>query len=589
MEKILQIIDWFLPQKIMEGNLINKYRQRVAVFFLLSQLPLCFGFGLIFHFGIPLGGMNIIAPLGGVIFIVALYASKCLNRPYIIAQAGPAMTLVSICYAVYLTGGIESPIVGSLLLVPLVAGMVGGKMLVVAWSCISLVFMAYFAVIHHHGVELSNSIPHSFNSVFSFLSTAALIFLILVSFMMRSWIESVARKQVESLNQDLKIQMERIKKFGQAKQDFLTTMSHEIRTPINGIIGATELIADRPLEPQQKEHFSIIQNCSEMLLQIINNILDFSRLEQNKVQLENVPFSLEKSLKDAISIVTPLVNRKNITLSYSLSQDIPPFLAGDPTRLAQVFLNLLNNACKYTYRGKIHIDISKISQSEKNTRLRCEIKDTGIGITPENLEKIFARYSRPFDSRINNLEGTGLGLNISKKIVELMGGVIGVESEYGLGSTFWFEVPFSIADNKPGNNIKPEKSDSNIFEEGEKILLVEDNPINQMVALKLLKKNNITADLAENGKACLEMLKENDYKLILMDLKMPVMDGFEATRLIREGEQGLDKQIPIIALTANADDGTKEKCLSMGMDAILHKPFKFADLMESMSKIYTMN
>ncbi len=380
------------------------------------------------------------------------------------------------------------------------------------------------------------------------------------------------------------LRAERSEKF---KQQFLANMSHEIRTPMNSVIGLTNLLIKTPLEDQQKKYLNVIKKSSENLLVIINDILDLSKIEAGKLVFEQVSFSLEDSIDTAYHTLLFKANEKKITFNIDLNPNTPKILIGDPTRLNQVLINLAGNAIKFTEKGGVIIKILEISRKGNYSTLQFSIIDTGIGISEENIGKIFDSFSQASSDTTRKYGGTGLGLTISKQFIELQGGSIKVNSELGKGTTFIITLPFEIGQESEIGKRNDSVNDINKEDlNGIKILLVEDNPFNQMVAIDTLTDliPNLTINLAENGKIAVEMAMKNDYDIVLMDIQMPEMDGFDATRSIRllPSPKNLLK---IMAMTANVTAEEVAKCFDSGMNSYISKPFEAQDLLNKIGAL----
>lgn len=387
-------------------------------------------------------------------------------------------------------------------------------------------------------------------------------------------------KKLKDLNLELEKSAKEAQQASELKSFFLANMSHEIRTPINGVIGMTNLISDTNLSAQQREYLDIIRSSADDLLAIVNDILDLSKIESGKMELEEIDFEISSLVADITKNLRLTALQKGLNLKTEIQENIVEHVIGDPERVRQILINLIFNAIKFTSKGEISVRAHKTQDIDHQVGIRFEVEDSGIGISAETLKKLFQPFTQADSTMSRKFGGTGLGLSICRRLIDLMHGKIGVHSTENKGSIFWFEINFKKSQSTQNHHVQNFKQD--FVQKTGRILVVEDNFVNQKVARAMLEKMGHRVDTVTNGIQALATLEQVSYDIVLMDCQMPEMDGFEATKIIRSGRRKkLKRNIPIIAMTAHALSGDKERCVLAGMDDYITKPVNI----NSMNKI----
>ncbi len=392
-----------------------------------------------------------------------------------------------------------------------------------------------------------------------------------------------SKDEIKKINQSLEIARNEAQSSEKAKMLFLANMSHEIRTPLSGVLGMSSLLIETKLSEEQKIFVDTITSSGTLLMELINNVLDYSKFESKKISLEGISFNLSEMIEGIFNIVRHNLHDKPLRLIKKIDQRITNNLVGDPTRLRQILLNLMSNAVKFSRDGDIVVNVNLLKQSNDSCQLRFEVVDSGTGIDSEKIQYLFQPFSQADESTTRLFGGTGLGLAICKETIELMDGEIGVDSIKNEGSSFWFEIELPISLRTDNTSSSTDLLAIDNMLQGKHILLVEDDKTNQLFATALLNKTGADITVADNGQIALDNLSKSDFDIVLMDCQMPVMDGFETTRTIRNGETR-NKEIAIIAMTANAMAGDKEGCIEAGMNDYLSKPFNKEEFFNMLHK-----
>jgi signal transduction histidine kinase/ActR/RegA family two-component response regulator len=430
------------------------------------------------------------------------------------------------------------------------------------------------------------------NRITNFMSIALIVILSLLTLSLykNNNLRAKANNLLQDKNTELVLAKENAEKASLAKGQFLSTITHELRTPLYAVTGLTHLLIEENPQEHQKEHLKALKFSGEYLLSLINNILDLNKLEANKVEVEKMTFDLKKRINDVLVALKKSADDKKTILKLEFDENIPKKLSGDPLKLSQILINLIGNSVKFTQNGKVTVRVRKLDQVNRTVKLNFEIEDNGVGITKKKQKTIFETFSQGSLQINRKFGGTGLGLSIVKNLLELMNSKIELESHLGKGSKFWFNLNIEISEESAIEAQKEAERDLVDYKKlaGKEVLVVEDNKINQMITRKILEKNKMVCQVADNGMDAIQLIHDNEFDIILMDIHMPGISGIETTKKVRE----FNTRLPIIALTAIAIDENLDEFYKAGFNDIIPKPFKpelfFSKIFSALNKTETI-
>ncbi len=579
----LRLPSWISGEHLPSANeeLRRRYRVQMLTGISLIFVYLMYLFSILFYFDSWVWSVAFLSvPVFGVALMVYLYHTGNVD---LVGHGTCLLVLCGVGIPNFMTGGVSGANAASMLIFPVTALIVADRW-GLAWVGVSIFLIMGFQALDLWGFEFPQVIPPESKPIDT--TVTLLISSLVIPGVL--WFSEIARRRAEAGLLEIK---ERAESANRAKGQFLANMSHEFRTPLNGILGLTEVMLNREQEPEQRHQMEMVKNSANAILVLVNDILDFERVEENKLELYREKFKLRQTLLDIIEVLKVQADHKNLALSLDISDSLPTYLVGDSKRFSQVVSNIVANAIKFTERGSVTVTVEQGQLVDEDLELIVKVADTGIGILPERRDAIFEAFTQADGSTTRRFGGSGLGLAISNKLIGLMGGAISVDSKPGHGSVFtftaWFGCPGSLCGDF-STNFTPTPVNTFSLEENSrryKVLLAEDNEINQHMTKAMLEQMGHMVDVVSNGKDALECLESGKHDVVFMDVQMPLMDGFTATKSIRQREGSLHRHTWIVAMTANAMPGDKELCLESGMDDYVAKPLTMQSLSEILAKV----